>query len=532
MQLSSPVYWSFIAALFVSAALPLVLIGYIWPRRSMPGALPLLGMLISALFWSAGYIIEYSGSNLETKLMSWNISCIGIVALPLMLFVFALQFTNRGQWLTPRIFWLFLIIPVITLILQWTKELHSLLFYDMSLAQDGPFLVVIKKYGPWFWMAATYSYSLVLASISVLVYRLVSPPRLFVDQAIYLLIVILVPMYANLQYTFQFLPGPHVDWTPAAFSLSSVALTFAITRHKFLEIVPVAREAAIELMSEGFLVIDDKDRVVDYNKSMKDILDLHESSIHGSKLPEVILNQLKANGQYDSGAAANIEIELTFKNVRRCYRVHFSPFKRGNPAANGHVLVFYDITQLKHDEDTIKYIAYYDQLTGLPNRALFTDRADLALSVAARHKRMLAIMVLDIDMFKQVNDTYGHAAGDHVLQEISIRFSNSVRKVDTVSRLGGDEFTILLPEIAGEQTVDTVVQRIMEAVNAPVKIGETEIKLTVSIGAAIYPGDGFKLDGLLRNADAAMYRVKRSGRNGYSRYSIDMAVDSHLIPTE
>jgi diguanylate cyclase (GGDEF)-like protein/PAS domain S-box-containing protein len=523
MQTVSPLYWSFIAALSLSAALSLVLIGYVWRRRALPGAMPLLGMLISVIFWSVGYIIEYMNSSLEIKLFAWNISYVGVMMLPVMLFAFSLRFTHRGQWLTPRIFALLLIVPLATLILQWTKDLHSLMFYDVHLLQDGPFLLVAKKYGSWAWVAVTYNYGLILTSLSVLLFRLFSPPRLFIGQAIYLLIVIIVPVYANLEYFLRLLPMPRADWTPAAFAVSAIALTLAISRHSVLEITPVARESAIELMSEGFLVLDDKDRVIDFNKSMKAILGMPASSIHGKPLPGAILTRLKADGRYSAGADADVEINLAAGDRHCCYSVHFSPFYTGNSSTPGHVLVVYDITQRKHEEETIKYIAYYDQLTALPNRALFTDRAELALSSAGRHKRMLAIMVLDIDMFKKVNDTYGHAAGDQVLQEISIRFSNSVRKVDTVARLGGDEFIMLLPEISGEQTVDTVIQRIMEALREPFNIDEKELRLTVSIGAAIYPGDGFNFDTLMRNADTAMYQVKRSGRNGYQRYSVDMA---------
>jgi diguanylate cyclase len=152
--------------------------------------------------------------------------------------------------------------------------------------------------------------------------------------------------------------------------------------------------------------------------------------------------------------------------------------------------------------------------------------------MAGRYKRMLAVMVIDIDRFKHVNDTYGHAAGDQVLQEISVRLSNSVRKIDTVSRLGGDEFLVLLPEVTGEVGLDAIAQRIMESVLKPFTVSGKEIKLTVSIGLAMYPGDGFDLDVLIKNADLAMYQVKQTGRNGYRRYTVDMIGERPTSPVE
>ena len=522
MLSASPIYWSYMAALCLSIALSLILIGYVWPRRSAAGAKPLLGILVSVIFWSVGYIIEYTSTELDAKLFAWNISYIGMMVLPVMLLIFSLRYTHREQWLKRRFIILLFIIPIITLILQWTKDFHSLMYYDIHLVQDKPFILIGKSYGVWFWVAATYNYSLLLASIFVLIDRLLSPPRLFVDQAIYLLLVITLPAVANIIYIFHLLPIPHADWTPTAFAASAIALTLAISRHRFLEILPVARESAIELMSEGFLVVDDKERIVDFNRAMQDIIGLPPGTIHGSQLPDVILDQLKSSQDYVAALPANIEIELEIKKASRCFSVHFSPLHIGVHQACGHVLVFYDITERKHMEDTVKQIAYYDPLTGLPNRLLFSDRADQALSSASRYGRKTAIMVIDIDNFKQVNDTYGHPTGDQVLQEISLRFSSSVRKVDTVSRLGGDEFTVLLPEISSGETLEIIAGRIMQAVSVPFNISGKEIVLSVSIGIAVFSQKVSGLNELIKNADMAMYAVKQRGRNGYRIYNANV----------
>jgi diguanylate cyclase (GGDEF)-like protein len=241
--------------------------------------------------------------------------------------------------------------------------------------------------------------------------------------------------------------------------------------------------------------------------------------MHGSQLPVVVLDQLKLSQDYTAGLPANIEIELEIKKETRCFSVHFSPLHTGVHQASGHVLVFYDITERKHMEDTVKQIAYYDPLTGLPNRLLLSDRAEQALSSSVRYGRKTAVMVIDIDNFKHVNDTYGHPTGDQVLQDISVRFSSSVRKVDTVSRLGGDEFIVLLPEISSNETLEIIAGRIMQSVSVPFSISGQEVALSVSIGIAVFSQELSGLNELIKNADMAMYAVKQQGRNGYRIYN-------------
>jgi diguanylate cyclase (GGDEF)-like protein/PAS domain S-box-containing protein len=174
-----------------------------------------------------------------------------------------------------------------------------------------------------------------------------------------------------------------------------------------------------------------------------------------------------------------------------------------------------DITQRKAAESQIVYQAYHDALTDLPNRLLFHDRLTQALAQARRHAHGLGVLYMDLDQFKLVNDTLGHGAGDRLLQELSERLTRAVRAEDTVARVGGDEFTILLPHISQADDAARVAQNILAAVAVPVEIEDQRIFLTTSIGISIFPADGYDAEGLLTSADIAMYRAKDLGRNGY-----------------
>lgn len=181
-----------------------------------------------------------------------------------------------------------------------------------------------------------------------------------------------------------------------------------------------------------------------------------------------------------------------------------------------------DITDRKEAEETIRHLAYHDALTGLPNRALLVDRLSQALAQARRDGRMTGVMFLDLDNFKLVNDTAGHREGDKLLQEIAGVVSRIVRAEDTVARVGGDEFTVLLPAIERVEDVTVVAERVLSSLRHPQRMAGHEFIVTGSIGIALFPHDGEDADSLLSNADIALYRAKDQGRDQYQMYTAAM----------
>ena len=187
-----------------------------------------------------------------------------------------------------------------------------------------------------------------------------------------------------------------------------------------------------------------------------------------------------------------------------------------------------DITERKSAQEEIEYQAYHDVLTGLPNRLLFRDRISIALAHARRSARAAAVMFLDLDDFKRVNDSLGHTVGDRLLQAVALRLVGCVRAEDTVARMGGDEFTILLSDVNDARGAATVAKKILETVNQRVVVDGYELKVTTSVGIALFPGDGFDAETLLKNADRAMYRAKQLGRNNY-QYATTPPIDDRAI---
>ncbi|HJV94005.1 MAG TPA: EAL domain-containing protein, partial [Azonexus sp.] len=181
-----------------------------------------------------------------------------------------------------------------------------------------------------------------------------------------------------------------------------------------------------------------------------------------------------------------------------------------------------DITERKRAEEMIAFQAFHDLLTGLPNRTLFLDRLELSITQATRRQQRLGVMFLDIDRFKLINDTYGHPEGDQLLKEFAQRVRQCLRSGDTLARQGGDEFTVLLPDISCAEDVVTIAKKMLGELKRPFTVAERDFIATISIGIAVFPEDGTTPEELIRNADIAMYQTKSTGKNGYVEFQPSM----------
>jgi diguanylate cyclase (GGDEF)-like protein/PAS domain S-box-containing protein len=235
-----------------------------------------------------------------------------------------------------------------------------------------------------------------------------------------------------------------------------------------------------------------------------------------------------------------VEIAMTedklariFENCSNCILVRRDGFEFGiekmvtpvhdqDGVVTGTVVAFHDVTVARARSLEISHQAHYDFLTDLPNRMLFNDRLTQAISLAVRQGKQLALMFVDLDHFKQINDSVGHAVGDKLLQSIAKRLVTCVRRTDTVSRLGGDEFVVLLSQVEREEDAAFSAGKILMALAAPYTIENKSLDITVSIGVSTYPGDGLEAESLMDKADTAMYEAKQNGRNSYQFFRPEM----------
>lgn len=254
-----------------------------------------------------------------------------------------------------------------------------------------------------------------------------------------------------------------------------------------------------KLLSE--LIIPAKDRAAHY-KGMQRLLATDVPSLVGKRTE---VNALRSDG-------SEFPVELSIAKIRSGDSVFFNAFIR-------------DITARKCAENQIQYLANFDALTDLPNRLMLQDHLKYSLSLAKRNNGKLAVIFLDLDHFKDVNDTLGHSVGDVLLVEVARRLRLILREEDTLSRTGGDEFVLILPD-TDAHGAENVSQKLLSIIAEPYHLESNELSVTGSIGITLYPDDGTDWEVLLQNADSAMYRAKQEGRNGYSFFAVEMQVNS------
>jgi two-component system, chemotaxis family, CheB/CheR fusion protein len=277
----------------------------------------------------------------------------------------------------------------------------------------------------------------------------------------------------------------------------------------------------IERAAEAVMVTDAEERIVKVNDAFTRITGYTREEAIGAT-PRLLSSGAQSADFYRSmwkEIAANGVWQGELKNRRKDGEVFtewvtINCIRGRDGRVVNYVAIFSDITALREAREKIEYAALHDELTGLPNRTLFLDRLALALSRAPRSGERLAAFYVDLDNFKDINDGRGHAVGDEVLRQVSLRLQSCLREHDTLARMGGDEFTILVDGVSGSEA-EALATRLRAALNRPLALTGGDAVVTASIGIAFYPEDGEDLQSLLKSADSAMYRAKAAGRNSY-----------------
>jgi diguanylate cyclase (GGDEF)-like protein/PAS domain S-box-containing protein len=283
----------------------------------------------------------------------------------------------------------------------------------------------------------------------------------------------------------------------------------------------------IENIQEGYFEIDLSGNFTFYNDSVSQIIGYSKEELMGMNYRRFTSEQTAKqvfqafNKVYNTGnPAKEFDWQIIKKDGTKIYiEVSVSLQKDLSGTITGFKGIIRDITERKEIDQQLTHMASHDALTGLPNRMLFMDRLDIALAQSRRSQNKLAVMMLDLDHFKDINDTLGHMAGDKLLQEVGDRLTGILRHNDTVARLGGDEFIVLLSDIERIEDVTRIAKVILKAFQKPFVLSDNHITSNASIGIAVYPDDCQDIETLLRKSDMAMYSVKTQGRNGYKFFS-------------
>jgi diguanylate cyclase (GGDEF)-like protein/PAS domain S-box-containing protein len=287
--------------------------------------------------------------------------------------------------------------------------------------------------------------------------------------------------------------------------------------------------SVFENTAEGIFVTDADGNIIETNPAFTDITGytrkevigcnprIFQSGRHGRGFYQEMWQTLSESGRWRGEIWNRRKDGAIFPQWQNISAVHDNQRK-----ITHYVSVFSDISQIKESQEKLDHLAYHDALTDLPNRLLLSERLEQAIRHAERHRSQLAVIFMDLDNFKHINDSLGHMQGDRLLQEVSTFLFNAVRQDDTVARVGGDEFVLVLEDVGEPEHVGVIAQKLLSSLDQPILLDGHEVNVTASLGICLYPRDGKDAGTLLRNADAAMYRAKEEGRNTYHFYTEEL----------
>jgi diguanylate cyclase (GGDEF)-like protein/PAS domain S-box-containing protein len=516
--------------LFAAAAVSATISAVAWRRRSIGHVATAIALFMAASsWWGLAYALHWSGFFQSAGYFWLDASYLGVVVVPSAYFVFTLFYTDNSRRLTRRFKYLLVVEPVATLVILFTDRYHGLFFAGKRFEEGR----AILDGGVWFWINITYSYLMILVAF-VLLIRFAAKTRDFQRKQIALIVLgALIPWISSGVSLLDISPVPDLDLTPFAFTITGAAFAWALFRFNLLNIIPVARDALVEVMTDGVFVVDLNNRVVDINLAAQEFLGLSKSSI-GKNAEYLFRNTPDLVELYRNVKQGQFELYTEYYG-NRYLDMRVVPLLDKRKQDSGKLFIFRDITQRKAVETQIKQAntrlqeqlfeigklqselrrqAILDPLTGLYNRRYLEETLRRELLRAGRDETSVVILMLDIDHFKDFNDIHGHRAGDAVLRELGKLLRRETRNGgDIACRYGGEEFVVVLTNTSPD-TAENRAEEIRKSVlEMKVSVAETELSATVSIGVASYPGDGSTGDTVLHAADNAMYRAKKAGRN-------------------
>ncbi len=484
----------------------------LWPRRRMKAALTLFGLMIAFAIWTFCSGMEISSTTLSGDVFWSKIAYFGSTSVPVLFFIFALQFTDRDKYLTWKRTLLLWAIPVISILLVLTNEYHHLIW---TAVLPNPALNQVRfiyYHGLWFWVLNVYSYVLLVFATLLLVMEAIRQQKVYRKQAHVILMGIPLPWIANLLYISGFSPLMGFDLTPIMFTITGLLYAFGLYRYELLDVVPVARNKIFEDLEDGLVVLDMQDRIIDMNPAAARMLGLVEDEVIGSSI------SIQAPQLSNHLAADLSQVEFQLRpDSNEWQELRVSPLLDGRGIDAGRLLILRDISNRKRTEEELQIksreleiLAEMDTLTRLYNRRYAEQALQFEIEQALKTGTPLTIGEIDLDNFKAINDRYGHICGDRVLQEAAEEFTSSTRTQDIIARMGGDEFLFIFHNTQIPEAIQ-VIERLRQKVELRKFTGVKE-PVTFSAGVILCRPNG-TVDDAMRRVDKLLYQAKRAGRN-------------------
>ncbi|MDP6512102.1 MAG: histidine kinase N-terminal 7TM domain-containing protein, partial [SAR202 cluster bacterium] len=324
-----------------------VMTGAVWKRHPSSGAIPFTLLLLAVTHWSLAYTLELAIPELSGKIFWAKVQYFGIVAVPVGWLALALQYNTGVRWVTRRNIALLSIVPIITLVMVWTNESHRLVWTNMQVIDIDAYTAVDTEYGAWFWVHAAYSYALMALGTLVFAREALGASKAYRKRIWVMLIGAGVPWVGNVLFVIGYSPIRDLEITPFAFAITGVALAWGLFRFRLFEVVPIAREAVLESMADGVVVLDERGRIADLNNSAQRIINQSASQALGRSVEEVMPNALGLTPSVASNPDYRNEIEIEHDGASRDYEVRISRLVDDHGDLTGSLILLHDVTEQK-----------------------------------------------------------------------------------------------------------------------------------------------------------------------------------------
>lgn len=507
----------------VSSIIIIALWLFTFPYRHEASTRAFWGLLLTVFIWTAGFIFEIMGNELQTKLLFANIQFLGITAIPIAFLTLTMQITARGQKLKYLIYVLGAFFLIANTVI-WTDGFHHWFRQNPHLdVNSGPFPILVNDYGFWFYYIQTpIFYSIHLITLVLIVQAWIFAAKPYRSQAGILLVSFIIPLLVDAMYVLGITPIPNFNYTSAAFSFSGILIAFALFQYRLFDIVPMANDLIVRNFSEGVIVLNHNNRLIEINPSACQIIRVSPKEAIGGSAENILwfAKDLAPNPKNDQ-KVITIHREGLDGN-KQYYDLTTTKIKNRRGIMVGTLITIQDVTERQRSLMETRILATTDSLTGAFNRRHFFELLETELTRASRFSTPLAVIMFDIDDFKHFNDKYGHAIGDEILIIVTRTCQANLRNLDSLGRHGGDEFVILLPH-ANSTLAAYVAKRLCRLISEIIVMkNEQQISVTVSIGVVGYHGhEKITADKLLQTADKAMYQAKENGKNQAVIISLD-----------
>ncbi|GFP76243.1 histidine kinase N-terminal 7TM domain-containing diguanylate cyclase [Clostridium fungisolvens] len=495
---------------FFAAFLALFFAAYALSKSSTTLVNIFSALCVSVSIYLFGYLLELNSSSLP-QMIFWNqIQYIGVPFYPALWLLLSMLYTKTIKILSKGIFLMIFTIPMLTFIIRFTNEIHHFYYKSFKLKELWGLKFLSLEKGPWYIFYSVYLiFYFVLAVFFYLRNYRKAPNfqrlgyRIMISASflpfIGLNLILLNPLNFSVNYIAFVLP----------FSLFLVLL--ALFKYDFLEFKTLARDVLFDKSADAMILINSTSSIIDFNPAAAQLFPELTASVKGRFIESVLGNY---KGFLDSLKNKDLkDLLLNFGDDYGYFEVKSVTIKNDFENIVGYLISLVNVTERKHAQEALNILATTDSLTGLYNRNRFMQLANLQMEISQRYNNKFSLIMIDVDHFKEINDTKGHAAGDAVLNHLGRLMREYFRKTDIIGRLGGEEFAILLPDtsLIDAQNITEVFRNVL--LKQPAFYEDEYIHFTLSMGISVYDKRFSCFDQILKLSDEALYQSKENGRN-------------------